>query len=385
MFRKMPFILVIVILAITFLDSVIPFAVKQLIYSVSLMIKEVIVLLLPLIIFCLLFKSIVMLSSNATKIIGVILIFVCCSNFLAAFLSHYIGILVYDFDLSLALPKKSKILTSLWDIKLPRFIGNDTAMFLAIIFAIISAKFNQRIAKKIAAKLEQLVGKILQSMTYLIPMFVIGFIVKLDYEGAIGFIVKDYTTIFAFVAIAQFSYIFLLYLLLSKGRIQECLANIKNMIPAVIAGFSTMSSAASMPLTIIGIKNNSKNKDLATSLVPITVNIHLLGDCFAIPIFAYAVLKSFGIAEPSLYHYLIFTFYFVIAKFTVAAIPGGGIIVMLPILEKYLGFNTQMMSLITALYILFDPIITCVNILGNGAFAKMIDKYVSPMLDQKSA
>ena len=47
---------------------------------------------------------------------------------------------------------------------------------------------------------------------------------------------------------------------------------------------------------------------------------------------------------------------------------------MLPILHSYLGFNTEMMSLITALYILFDPMITCVNILGNGAFAKIIDQ-----------
>ena len=49
---------------------------------------------------------------------------------------------------------------------------------------------------------------------------------------------------------------------------------------------------------------------------------------------------------------------------------------MLPILETYLGFNADMMSFITALYILFDPVITCANVLGNGAFAKMVDRTV---------
>jgi Na+/H+-dicarboxylate symporter len=57
----------------------------------------------------------------------------------------------------------------------------------------------------------------------------------------------------------------------------------------------------------------------------------------------------------------------------VAAIPGGGIVVMLPILESCLGFNSEMLSLITALYILFDPVITSANVLGNGMFAKLID------------
>ena len=78
--------------------------------------------------------------------------------------------------------------------------------------------------------------------------------------------------------------------------------------------------------------------------------------------------------EPSLLNYLIFSMYFVIAKFSVAAVPGGGILVMLPIPKTYLGFNTEMMSLITALYLLFDPVITCANVLGNGAFAKLIDR-----------
>ncbi|AFB25901.1 cation:dicarboxylate symporter family transporter [Rickettsia rickettsii] len=90
---------------------------------------------------------------------------------------------------------------------------------------------------------------------------------------------------------------------------------------------------------------------------------------------AYAILKSYGLAEPTLFNY--FTFYFVLAKFSVAAIPGGRIIVMRPILEQYLGFNTNMMSLITALYILFDPVITCANVLGNGAFVKLIDNIYS--------
>ena len=107
--------------------------------------------------------------------------------------------------------------------------------------------------------------------------------------------------------------------------------------------------------------------------MPATANIHLIGDCVAIPCFAFAILKNFDIAQPDIIAYFTFTVYFVIAKFSVAAIPGGDIIVMLPILEQYLGFNSDMLSLITALYILFDPIITSANALGNGTFARIID------------
>ena len=47
---------------------------------------------------------------------------------------------------------------------------------------------------------------------------------------------------------------------------------------------------------------------------------------------------------------------------------------MLPILESQLGFTTEISSLRTALYILFDPVITCANILGNGGSILALNK-----------
>jgi Na+/H+-dicarboxylate symporter len=366
------------------LGPIVPIDLKSGLYSISLSIMEIIVLILPFIIFGLLFKAAVELASHATKAIGVILAFVCCSNFLSTFLSHYVGIWIYNFDLSMALPDESEGLAPLWLFAAPKLITNDKAMFAGIILGIIAPRIGPKKAAKIALELEKLISKLLSNLLYLIPLFVAGFVIKLQHDGVMGIIVKDYTAVFAFIAIAQFIYLIAIYFLLNNFNLSKLALSIKNMLPAAISGFTTMSSAASMPLTIIGAERNAHNKDIVRSVIPATVNIHLVGDCFAIPIFAYAVLKSFGMPEPSLIKYVIFTFFFVLAKFSVAAIPGGGIIVMLPILERYLGFNAEMMSLITALYVLFDPVITCVNVLGNGAFAKVIDKYTRTIDNEKA-
>lgn len=373
----MPFILVAIVFAIIFLDPIIPLVGKQFLYAISLSIKDIIVMTLPFIIFGLLFKAVVMLSKSATKIMVMILVFVCVSNFFSTFLSHYVGIWVYNFNLSIILPKNHLELNPLWLIDLPKLIANDKAMFAGIIIGIVFSKAHQIAAHKVAVKIEVFINKVLQSFSYFIPLFVAGFVVKLQYDGVIWLIVKDYTAIFVVIALAQYSYIGLLYFLLSNRKFGLFIQSIKNMLPAAISGFTSMSSAASMPLMIVGVESNAKNKDIIRSVVPMTINIHLIGDCFAIPILAYAIIKSFGMAEPSLFNYLIFTCYFVLAKFSVAAIPGGGILVMLPILSSYLDFDASMLSLITSLYILFDPVITCANVFGNGAFAKMIDKYVS--------
>lgn len=375
MFRKMPFILMVMIAAIMLID--LPIALQQFLYSISITIKTLIITALPIIIFGLLFKAMVGLSSKAGKLIGMILVLVCVSNLFSTTLSHFVGSWIYGFNLHIITPTEHSGIDTLWQFSLPKLIENDKAMFLGIILGLISAKFFSVHAKKYAETMDKVIHKVLAVLVYTIPLFVAGFIVKMQADGVMNLILKDYTNIFIIVGLAIIFYNLVVYFVFSNFNIKVYLKMVANIIPAAISGFCTMSSAASMPLTIIGVERNSNNKDIARSVVPATVNIHLVGDCFAIPIFAYAVMKSYGVMEPSLLEYMMFALYFVIAKFSVAAIPGGGILVMLPILERQLGFSGEMMSVITALYILFDPVITFGNVLGNGAFAKVIDKIYS--------
>lgn len=382
MFRKMPFILMAIIAVIIFIE--LPYSLQQALYSVSITIKSLIITILPIIIFCLLFNAMVNLSSKAGKFIGVVLILVCVSNLLSTSFAHLLGSWVYGFDMHIINPHTEQSgIELLWDISLPKLIENDKAMFLGIVLGLISAKFLSKYAKIFANRIDKVIHRVLAVLVYIIPLFVAGFIVKLKSDGVIQMILKDYINIFLVIGASIMIYNLTVYFILSRFNIKKYFSYISNIFPAAVSGFCTMSSAASMPLSIIGVERNSDNKDIAKSVIPATVNIHLIGDCLAIPIFAYAVLKSYGVMAPSLMEYTIFALYFVIAKFSVAAIPGGGILVMLPILARHLGFNDDMLSLITALYILFDPVITFGNVFGNGAFAKVIDLIYSPNINDK--
>lgn len=374
MFRYMPFILIGVIVFAGVLGPMMPVAAQSGLYAISLSLKAVIVFVLPLIIFALLFKTAVQLAKKATRTIFLILAGVCCSNFLSTWISYSVGKVAYRFDLSMALPGEHNALLASWSFSLPKWIGNDHAMFAGLILGVLLAFFAPQVANKFSTLMEKIVGRILKGILWAIPLFILGFVVKLSHEGILVQLIRDYAWILGVVAGAVFSYIALLYFAANGFRIRGSVSCMKNLLPAALAGFGSMSSAAAMPLTILGAEKNARNPDLARSVIPATVNIHLIGDCFAIPIFAFAVLKNFGVAEPTLFVYLQFALYFVLAKFSVAAVPGGGILVMLPILESGLGFDPGMLSLITALYILFDPVITCANVLGNGAFALVMDR-----------
>jgi Na+/H+-dicarboxylate symporter len=260
-----------------------------------------------------------------------------------------------------------------FEILIPNFIKNDYALIGGIIAGLANAAYNIDQALLISKKINSLIKKLFSVISFLIPLFIVGFIVKCASDKTLTMILKNYSQVFLIFVTYAFTYTFLIYLAVNKFVLSKCFSCLKNMMPALFTAISTMSSALTMPVTMLSSEKNVENKELSGSVISATVNIHLLGDCIAIPMLAYVLLKNYGIEEPSLYTYFVFAIFFVIAKFSVAAVPAGGIIVMAPVLEQYLGFTSEMVSVIITIYIIFDPIITGFNVLGNGAFAKLID------------
>lgn len=373
MLHKLPLILLILVVLSFLVSPHIPLVWQQGIYTVGLLTKEVVVWSLPLFIFCLMFRTASELSGNVTKMVGMVLVFACCSNFISTFLSHYVGEIAYSYSSHTSLPSVNNMLEPLWQFQIPRLVTTGKAMLAGIILGALAPYLGKSFRSRSVYIADTASKLLMNTLMIAVPVFVVGFAVKLQHDGTIQTIVRDYSVIFAFIVASQFIYLALVYFLLSGCRIATYIANIKAMLPAAMSGFATMSSAATMPLTISGAERNAYDKEVVRFTIPITTSIHLVGDCFAIPIMAYAVIGSFGATCPSMVEYLIFSVYFMLAKFSIVAVPGGGIIAMLPILEQHLGFTGGMCSMITALYIIFDPVITSANVLGNGALAKFID------------
>ena len=376
--RHTPLILLLIITFGLLFHPYLPLPFKACLYAASLTIKSVIIFVLPFIIFSLLFKTVMELANRATVIISLIIFCLIASNYLATFLSHYVGEAIYHLQLNIITPPTlGEGLMPAWHLTLPKLIDNNIAMLLGLVFGLIGGKLQSKSMLKLSEQLNQITQFLLKYIIYLVPFFVVGFVMKLQQDGVMQMIIQDYLQIFGIIIITQIVYIVAYYFMINRFNLKVTYLSLKHILPAAIAGFTTMSSAAALPLTMNAVSKHAINKDIARSTVSVTTNIHLIGDCIGIPIFAYALMKSFGVPAPSLLAYSLFAMYFVIAKFSVAAVPGGGIIVMLPILEKHLGFSPDMLSLMLALYILMDPIVTAINILGNGAFAKGIDQLIT--------
>lgn len=373
----MPLVFLGVLLFSLFFSNLVPLNIKSLLYSISLSIKNILIFCLPFIIFFLVFSSISKLGSKAFRYIIVIIPLICCSNFLNTMLSYISSINLLNFDLNVLKTEAKDPLNPCFVLELKNIISNDFSLLFGVLSGLFSGIFIPNLASKISENFIRITKIFFKILIPIMPFFVMGTVLKLEYDGILQSIFKQYFPVLIIFLVSAYGAIFIGLLLVSKFNLSKLAFYVKNISPAIITAFGAMSSAAALPLSIKAAEKNLKDKNNAGIIVPTTVNIHLVGDCFFIPMIALAAMKSFGLGEPTFNQYFIFALHFVLAKFAVAAIPGGGVLVMLPVIQNYLGLSSDMLALVTALYILFDPLITMCNVMGNGLFAIVFDKVIS--------
>jgi Na+/H+-dicarboxylate symporter len=155
---------------------------------------------------------------------------------------------------------------------------------------------------------------------------------------------------------------------------------ILNAMPSYLTGFGTMSSVLTIPISIECAIKNGVTRSIAQIALPIMANIHLLGDSVCTPMLTLVTMYLFLGYIPDFNSYVSFVFYFCTALFAVSGIPGGGILVMIPILISHFSFTPEMISVVTTIYFLMDSFGTAANVMGDGALAKGVNNGVQKIL-----
>ncbi|MDR1254728.1 MAG: dicarboxylate/amino acid:cation symporter [Puniceicoccales bacterium] len=374
----MPIIFLFALILPALYGHLLPDAITSFFYALSLTIKECIIFVLPLVIFSLLYTSLGRIGVGSLRFLIFIAPLICFSNFINTLLSYLLSSCCIKIGLLSVIPfvqQNHSSVIPLFSFSLPPIVSNDLALLAGILGGIASSLMkSHKLHAKVSMIAEKFMKYFFRLLIPLMPLFIFGTALKLNHDEMIGLILSKYLVVMEIFVFSAYGYVLLQLLVLSGFRFGHWIDYLKNLLPAVVTGFGSMSSAAALPLSIKAAAANLQNKDNAAIIVPLSVNVHLVGDCFFIPFVAVAILTSFSQELPNISTYLVFAVYFVMAKFAVAAVPGGGILVMLPILQNHLGFNADMLGLITALYVLFDSFITACNVMGNGSLAIIFDK-----------
>lgn len=394
------------------LSKIFPLYVVQFFYSISCTIKDILILFLPAVIFSYLTTSIISYKNNAPKLIFYVLFFMIMSLLLALVYVFFVG---YAF-----LPKivSSKIITNISDVELVKPLwllsingfATDKTMIFAMFFGLwlnfLRASFLTRLRNShydkmegtkqnffytllksiftlgvfssdyVLEKVENFLFKmkdfsekyLLKFFVPIIPLYIFGFILKLSSESVNANFWKDFSRVFIFNLICILFFIMIAYFIIAKFNMSCACKYIKNMFPATITAFSTMSSVATMPVTIQCCEKNIGEDGFSKFVVPTTVNVHAIGDVIDVALCGLALLLISGGVLPNIMQYSVFAFYLCIAQFSCVSIPGGGIIIMTAILQKYLGLSAEATMLLTSIYFLQEPFLTASSVTYNGAF-----------------
>jgi len=373
---KLPLMLVGIILFAAFVGPSLPESVQSCSYAISLSFKEVLLFALPFIVFSLILSSIVHLKSGAFRLIVLVIPLICISNFIAIWVSYAAGLLIIkQASLTVLSNVAERSLAPLWELSLPGWLPTKYAMVLAMVFGLLAARFCPATGQKIANILNKITAIILTRIIIpFLPLMILGVVFKMQYDGVLGDVVNNYAFIFLAATLVQIVYVVGLYIIINKFNPKVWISQLKNMVPPFITAFSTMSSAATMPLTLIATRKNVHDPDVVNFVIPMTVNFHLIGDLLVMPAFSLAIMSSFGYQLPGIADYFIFSMYYMVARFSVAAIPGGGVFVLWGLLESQFHFTADMLGLVQTINLLFDSMITGFNVLCNGIFAVLFAK-----------
>lgn len=357
--------------------NMLPQSLHQGLYTLSLLIKDLLLWTMPLTVFIFIAYTIQGFERKAPLFILVLILFEALSNMSSVWYAFGSANLVVSQLPSFAATKISDQLAPLWRLPFnkPAWWSAQYGIVAGVLLGfMIGLKKNQSLNKIVIAgkyKMQWLLTKV---FARLIPLFVLGFAAQIYRTKLLTQVFTYYSQLVLWLLLFLAFYLVLLFMLGSGRSLVLLLGNIKKMLPAGAIALTSGCSLSTMPWTIEGAAKTLKNPELANAIIPATTNIQQIGDCIANAFLCFLIFRHFYGYNPDLAMWLNFSLVFVMARFATAAVLGGAIFLMLPIYETYLNFNGEMIAIILALNVVLDPLITSCNVLANGALCRVFEK-----------
>lgn len=348
-------------------------------YAISLSLKSILMFVLPFLIFSTISTAFARIEKGGFVFAICLLLGVSFSNFINLTLAYFFGIEVLKLsgDIAIVATSIEKIVPAFIFPSIPK-IPSGISLIAGLVVGISCSLFELKTVESYCIKLNKIVAFFMVKIfVRSLPLFIAGFLLKLLTEGELKQLMEKQLWATLSIILLIGGYLCLWFVIAAGFRFSRLKEIFVNILPAMITAFSTMSSAATMPLALQAAEKNTKAPVLARAVLPTIMNFHMLGSSMAVSVSVLLIMNAFHFPLPDYSHFAVFGFYFVINKFAGAGVPAGSIIVALPILKKTLGFTEDMTALVLAFYIVFDPIITFANVTANNIFVIFTQKVIS--------
>ncbi|RUO60053.1 dicarboxylate/amino acid:cation symporter [Pseudidiomarina marina] len=259
---------------------------------------------------------------------------------------------------------------------MPPVFGIMTALVLAFIFGLGITATRAEQLKQISDQgrdiIELLLGKVIIP---LLPFYITGVFAEMAAAGTVFSTLKTFGIVLLLAVALHWVYIISMFTIAGLKAGISPITLIKNMLPAYFTALGTMSSAATIPVTLRSAKANKVNDDVANFAIPLCATTHLAGSTITIVSCTIAVMYLHSaLAIPSFLTILPFIFMLGVVMLAAPGVPGGAVMAAVGLLGSMLGFGETAIALMIALYMAQDSFGTACNVTGDGAIALLVNQ-----------
>ena len=377
-FTSMPFILLMSVVAGILFGLVSNEAVMNVVVTVKHVLSQVIMFCVPLIIIGFIAPSITKLGSNVSRILGVAVCIAYISSIGAAFFSTAAGYaiipslsIVTDPDALIPLPDV------IFELNIPQIMPVMSALVLSIMLGLAAVFTKAETMIKLLDEFQKIVLAIVTKVVIpLLPIYIATTFWCLTYEGSITQQLPVFLIVILIVMVGHYIWLALLYGIAGAYSGKSPLEVIKHYGPAYLTAVGTMSSAATLAVSL-QCANKSKvlRKDMVSFGVPLFANIHLCGSVLTEVFFCMTISQMLYGAMPTLGTMVLFCLLLGVFAIGAPGVPGGTVMASLGLVTGVLGFDPTGTALVLTHFALQDSFGPACNVTGDGALTLFLTGY----------
>ena len=356
-----------------------PTLMVEVIYTAKVVIGELIGFTIPLIILFFITSGIASLPQNSGSLLGKTVGFAYGSTIIGGTLAYLIAsLLIPTLGGQLSFDSQSAAeVHALIKLEIPPLMGVMTALVTAFVFGIAISNRGLTELKVVSDQGRDVIDALLSKVIIpALPFYIAGVFAEMTVAGTVFDTLKTFALVLVMALTMHWLWLTILYVATGIALKRSPLELIKNMLPAYFTALGTMSSAATIPVSLQSSKNNQVKEPIANFCVPLCATIHLSGSTITIVTCATAVMfLSPDLALPTLTGMLPFIFMLGVVMIAAPGAPGGAVMSALGLLTTMLGFNEAAIALMIALYLAQDSFGTACNVTGDGIIALWVDKF----------
>jgi Na+/H+-dicarboxylate symporter len=366
-----------------------PAWITQLLLTFKVLFGQLLFFTIPLLILFYITSGIAGLPRNSGRLLGRTLGTAYLSTILAGTLAFLaaaalVPLLVTD-GTAAAAAADGAALAPFFELQIPPLFGIMSALAAAFIFGLGISATGAGQLKRIFDEGRDVIEKLLvTAIIPLLPFYIAGVFAELAAAGTVFGTLQTFGAVLVLAISLHWAWILILFVAAGLMARRSPFGLIRNMLPAYFTALGTMSSAATIPVTLQSVRNNRVKDEVASFTVPLCATTHLAGSTITIVACAVAVMVMHeALAMPSLGAIFPFILMLGIVMLAAPGVPGGAVMAAVGLLGSMLGFGESAVALMIALYMAQDSFGTACNVAGDGAIAIMIDSAVEEVVERR--